>query len=183
MFSLNFALDKVEEYDWLTLGEDEEIEWRSHPSPVPHAIDIGVAIAISIASVFIAFNYGSFLTEQHPLLILLPVFTFFGGIGIALFEYALVKSTFFVITNKKFVRKDNIVAISTQKIPTEKIQNKDYSQKLWQKIFNIGDLTIYTAGTGTAETVLRNVPNPKKPYEYLEDGIQEDGIQEDETEV
>lgn len=174
MFSLNFALDKIEEYDWMTLGEDEEIEWRSHPSPIPHLKDIVVGIAISIVSVFIAINYGAFLTEQHELLVFLPVFTFFGGIGIALYEYAMVKSTFFVITNKKFVRKDNIIAISTQKIPTKKIQNKDYEQKLWQKAFNIGDLTIYTAGTGTAETVLRNVPDPKTPYEYLEDGSQDE---------
>lgn len=180
MLSIEFALENIEEYDWMTLGDDEKIEWRSHPSILPSLKDIGFGIAISLASLILGVRFSELLVQQDPLLLLVPVIGFFGGIAIALYQYALVKSTFFVITNKKFVRKDNIFAIETQKIPTSKIQNKDYSQTVIQKILNIGDLSIMTAGTGGVETTMVNVPNPKEPYEYLEDGMQdtdgEDGV-------
>jgi len=172
---LNFELDRVEEYEWISLEDDEEIEFRTHPSIIPKIPELIVALGISFGSIaaviyILTTGNGMEFFEDEPLLWLLPILMFFIGVGDAVWTYIQIKATFYVFTTDKFIRKTNVFRTTTRETPYNKVQHFDMNYRtIPERLLNIGVVSISTAGTGGTELVLRDVPNPKLATEVLAD--------------
>lgn len=167
MPDFNFGLENVEDYYWLTIDEDEEIQWVSHPTLLPEIPTIIMGILISIVSVIGGILFFSELQSIHERGFLLPIATFFVGVAAVIIPYARTKSTFYVITTDKFVRKDKIFGLKKQSKPLSKINDVNTDQGFIQQQLKFGTVYIATAGTDGFETELTNVPNPEVPDSLL----------------
>lgn len=171
MVDLKLTLDNVENYDWMNLEEDEEVKFRAHPSIIPHIPEFlfsGLAIIAAFAVPILIPQYFEFeltLLQQVGI----GAFLFIGATLGAVGTYLKVKSTFYVFTDDKIVRKRHIFRVQSQETPYEKVQNFEYNQSIPERIINIGTVSIWTAGSGGKEYQLDDVPNPKKANKILSD--------------
>lgn len=169
MVSLNLTLENVEDYEWMNLEDDEEIEWRGHPSIIPHIpsfivgfIVIGVAFAVPIL-------YGDLFPELWHKVAFTGVLFIASTLGMVA-TYLRVKSTFYIFTNDKVVRKRNIFRTQHRETPYNKIQDFEYEyESILTRILNIGVVSIWTAASDGKEYRFKDVPNPDNPNKILSD--------------
>lgn len=171
MVDLKLTLKNIEEYDWMNLEEDEEVLWKSHPSIIPKIPELIFAGIAVIAAFAVPIMLPEYLEFEMTLLqkVGLWAFLFIGAILGGVVTYLRVKSTFYVFTDDKVVRKRHIFRVKSQETPYEKVQNFEYNQSLLERIINIGEVSIWTAGSGGKEYQLDEIPNPKKPNKILSD--------------
>jgi len=130
-----------EEYDWLTLDDDEEILWEGK---------------ISQKSMIGTYVVGV------PLILLLGL-----GLLIIVPSYLIVKHTDYVITSKGVYKKTGILSRSVTEIEYEKIQNTAFSAGPVARYFGYGDVDISTAGGSGVEMKLRAVEDPQDVQKRL----------------
>lgn len=129
------------DYDWLTLGDDEEILWEGE---------------ISQKSMIGAYVIGV------PLILVLGL-----GLLIIVPSYLTIKHTDYVITNKGVYKKTGILSRSVTEIEYEKIQNTSFSAGPMGRYFGYGDVDISTAGGSGVEMKLRAVEDPQSVQKRL----------------
>ena len=170
MVDLNLTLEDIAQYDWMNLEEGEEIQLRAHPSIIPHLPQIGIGlIAILAGFVIPIFYWVDFLPQELKYKAGFTIALFIFGSLMIISIYLRVKSTFFVFTDDKLVRKRHIFRIDTRETPYSKVQDFEYKQSIAQRILNIGIVSIWTAGSSGKEFQMNDVPNPKKANKILSD--------------
>ncbi|WP_424016732.1 PH domain-containing protein [Halorientalis pallida] len=122
------------EFDWLTLDDDEQVQW----SGKPHVYSIVPALIVG-----------------------LPLSLFLIGIPIVVGAYLNRENTVYLLTNDALYRKSGILSRDVQKIEFEKVQNISYSQGALGNYFGYGTVDISTAGGTGVEMQFRAVPDPK----------------------
>ncbi len=145
----------MEDPNWLTLEEDEEIKWQGRPmmkSIIP-AVIIGIPFAVV-------------------------------GVGLLIIAaaYLSVKNTFYVVTTSGVYVKKGVLSRNVKKIGFGKIQNISFSQGVFGNMFDYGNVNISTAGSEGVEMRFRSIREPKKVQELINRSIS-DRDKEDEAEA
>lgn len=138
----------VENFDWISLDEDEEVIWSGEP----RIQSIAPAIAVGV-----------------------PLIPFFGlGLILIVASYLTIKNTDFVVTSQGLYKKTGIVSRSVQKIGFGKVQNISFSQGVFGNYFGYGNVDISTAGGSGVEMKFNAVNKPKEVQELINRQIKED---------
>ena len=66
-----------------------------------------------------------------------------------------------MITTEEVYRKEGLISQDILKIRHDRIQNTTCSQSALERLFSLGDITIYTAGSDDLEILLTNVSQPQ----------------------
>jgi len=137
-----------ENFDWLSLDEDEEILWSD--SPRMHSIIPALIIGVPM----------------------IPI-----GIGVVIIAaaYLSVKNTLFAVTSEGVYRKKGVLSRDVQKIGFGKIQNISFSQGIFGNHFGYGNVEISTAGGSGVEMRFRSVEDPQEVQELINQKIKKDG--------
>lgn len=125
---------------WLTLEDDEEIQWAS----TPHKYSIVPAFIIGI-----------------PLSIVLI------GIPLLVGSYLQYTNTNYVVTNRGLYSKRGILSKDVQQVGFDKVQNISYSQSALGSSFGYGSVDISTAGGSGVELKFRSIPDPAAVQELI----------------
>ncbi|WP_144923250.1 PH domain-containing protein [Halorubrum salsamenti] len=129
--------------EWLSLDDDEEIQWIGEPAPVSI---VGTAVwGVVLTVVLIGFL----------ILLMLP------------FSWLSLKNTDYVVTDKSLYVKKGVLGTNIESVALDKIQNTEYSQSFWGKQFGFGSIDISTAGSSGAEVSFRNVDNARSVRETI----------------
>ncbi|MGM0591140.1 MAG: PH domain-containing protein [Halobacteriota archaeon] len=129
--------------EWLSLDDDEEIQWLGEPVPVSI---VGTAVwGVILTVVLIGFL----------ILLFLPL-TWLG-----------IKNTDYVVTNKALYVKKGVMSTNIESVGLDKIQNTEYSQSFWGTQFDFGSIDISTAGSSGAEISFQNIKNAGRVRETI----------------
>lgn len=127
--------------DWLSLDEDEHVEWADHPARV---------------SMISGILWG---------IVLLPLF----GLGVLVIVSTVVsvKNTDYVVTNKALYVKQGIVSTTIESVGLDKIQNTEYRQPMLGKQFGYATIDISTAGSGGADLSFSAIEDARSVRETI----------------
>lgn len=92
-------------------------------------------------------------------LLLVPVVV---GIFMLLCIYIIIKTTYFVVTDKRVITKFGILSINQSEVRVADIRGVNLQRGLWQRVIGVGDITIGTAATDGAEIVMLGVGDPNQ---------------------
>jgi uncharacterized membrane protein YdbT with pleckstrin-like domain len=126
--------------DWLTLEDDESIQWAS----TPHRYSVVPAFIIGV-----------------PLSLVLV------GIPILVGSYLQYTNTNYVVTTQGIYSKRGILSRDVQQIGFDKVQNISYSQSALGSSFGYGSVDISTAGGSGVELTFRSIPDPASVQELV----------------
>jgi uncharacterized membrane protein YdbT with pleckstrin-like domain len=102
------------------------------------------------------------------------------GIGLALLTFAvivgitilagLVKrvATVYTITDRRLNIKRGIIARHVQETRIQRVQNVNYSQGVYERVMQIGDVDFDTAGTDDSNFVFAGVDQPEQVVEQVD---------------
>ena len=155
---------RLESADWLTLAEDERIEWTGRPSLFTVAPQLLLAVAVGVGGALIVAALGE-TTETVPAVVrLLPL----GGAG-ALVAVVLLRwyRVRYVITSSQVYIKQGFLSLDVDRIRIARIQNTQRSQSLVERLLGYGDVIAYTAGSDMLNIEFLAVPNPSQVDETL----------------
>jgi len=126
--------------EWLTLEDDESIQWSS----TPHKYSLVPAFIIGI-----------------PLSLVLV------GIPILVGSYLQYTNTNYVVTNRGLYSKRGILSRDVQQIGFDKVQNISYSQSALGSSFGYGSVHGSTAGGSAVGRKFRSIPDPASLQELI----------------
>ncbi|RRJ32675.1 PH domain-containing protein [Halocatena pleomorpha] len=124
----------ADEFEWLTLDEDEELLWGDTPHRLSLLLSIGVGLPLCLVIV---------------------------GIPLVISSYLHHTNTNYVITTTAVYKKRGIFSRSVKRVEFDKVQNTSYQQSMMGSYFGYGTVEIATAGTGGVEMRFRNVASPR----------------------
>jgi putative membrane protein len=122
------------------------------------------------------FNYLRFLIFPLALMFFIPlgVDVFYVLLAVWVFEILLVLGCWLVLATTAYIIKSDRIEISSgvlikqsQTIPYDKIINITCDQSVFQRLLNIGNVFIDTAGGKPFETALLGVENHKEIADFL----------------
>lgn len=96
--------------------------------------------------------------------LLIPVLI---GVIMLLYVYINIKTTCFVITNKRVIMKTGLLSISQSEVRVDDIRGVNLQRGLWQRIIGTGNITIGTAATGGAEIMMIGVGEPNRVVDAI----------------
>ncbi|WP_227357626.1 PH domain-containing protein [Haladaptatus salinisoli] len=153
------------EPSWLHLTPDEEILWAGHRSVYY------VLPAVTVGSLLILIGAG--VTGSGILgglgwiaLLLVPI-----GFAVAVPPFLRWRSEWYVLTTEEVYHKTGVFGQDVTQVRLDRIQNTTYSQSLVERVFNYGDVTIHTAGTGSVNLVFENIADPQRVNGLLTDQL------------
>lgn len=126
--------------EWLTLDEDEAVEWteKPHRSSLIPALVVGIPLSIVLVGLFI--------------------------IAAAYFQR---ENTQYVVTTDGLYKKTGVLSRDVQRIDFGKVQNTSYSQGFFGSQYGYGTVDISTAGGSGVEMQFRSVPEPRQVQERI----------------
>ena len=130
--------------EWLTLDEDETLEWTGRP----HRYSLVPALAIGI-----------------------PMSVILVGLFVILAAYLKYINTHYVITDAGLYKKTGVLSRDVRKIGFDKVQNTSYSQSVVGADLGYGNVDVSTAGSGGVEMQFRAVPDPADVQERINRGV------------
>lgn len=80
-------------------------------------------------------------------------------LGFVVEKYFVWTYTHFVLTDRRVISRSGIVSKRGTEIPLDRINNIDFSQRLWERIIGAGDLSIESAGRD-GQSHFENVRHP-----------------------
>lgn len=127
--------------DWLSLDEDEHVEWADHPARV---------------SMISGIIWG---------IVLLPLF----GLGALIIVGTVlnIKNTDYVVTNKALYVKTGILSTTIESVGLDKIQNTEYRQPMLGKQFGYATIEISTAGSGGTDLSFSAIEDARSVRETI----------------
>ncbi len=131
------------------LKTEEEVVLELHP----HWFTMVIPILITAVGVV----GGIMLSSINPLFIILAVIV----ILYFLFKVVQRNNNIWVVTNLRVIDEEGVITSKSKESPLDKINNINYRQTLWGKIFGYGDVEIQTAAEIGA-TTYRMVTSPKR---------------------
>lgn len=154
--------DKV---DWFerTIGEEEEIIIWSNPSAITLIPPVAlVVLSYILLPTFILIFQGTFGGYLKYSLLVIPVLSL-----AALWKMILLTNTYYIVTTHEVIKKTGVISTSVRNAMYSNINNVDFSRSHFERLvsilgpFDIGDITVFTAGTDTSEIFLENVKDPE----------------------
>jgi len=129
--------------EWLSLDQDEEIEWMGEP------------VMISLVGTAVTGVILSFVLIGLLVLVGLP------------FQYLSIKNTDFVVTNKALYVKKGVMSTNIESVGLDKIQNTEFNQSFWGKQLDFGSIDVSTAGSSGAEITFGNIEDARDVRERI----------------
>ena len=127
---------------------------------------------------FILFCVGAFLlftkfTMGHSIKLshYLPYQEYIAGfcLFIAFIKYLKLKMIEMVVTNKRVICKEGIIAVNTEELKNARIESVEIKQTLWQRLWGYAD--IYFTGTGGSYVLFSNIKEARDVKSMLEDSL------------
>ena len=143
---MNTQQNSLDNLDWLSLADDEEVIW----SDTPHQ---------------------RLLIRDMIPGILLAVFII--GIPLMIAAYLRHKNTHYVISTDALYLKTGILSRNVRRIDLAKVQDSSYRQSFFGTIFGYGSLDVSTAGGSGVELSFRGVSDPKELQSMVNDLIRD----------
>lgn len=154
-----------------------------HPTKLAYLKWYLLALIIIVIGIFIILNAFSLvnfissvtLKDYSIYTIFIP---FFGIIFIIIADMKRKVDTYY-ITNFRIVEKRGVLSINEDSINWEKISNYSLSQSAIDRLFNIGNIKLYSMGSGIedkeAEVMIKKAPNIHKIKALLDKLIERKG--------
>jgi membrane protein YdbS with pleckstrin-like domain len=130
--------------EWLSLDEDEHVEWLGKP------VLLSVVSTVAVGVVLIPFFGVGFLV-----LLAAP------------FSYLSIENTDYVVTNKSLYVKKGVLSTNIENVGLDKIQNTEYNQSFFGKQLGYGDIDISTAGSSGAEITFQAIEGARDVRERI----------------
>jgi uncharacterized membrane protein YdbT with pleckstrin-like domain len=149
------------------LQSGEEVIYQGHPSwrAILGYYLLGFAIAIGVGVIVV-------LVEGIGLAIVI-------GAAIAAITVisGLVKriATVYTITDRRLNIKRGIVARKVQETRLQRVQNVNFTQSVYERLMQIGDVDFDTAGTDDSGFVFAGVAQPEQVVEKVDRSTHHDG--------
>jgi membrane protein YdbS with pleckstrin-like domain len=127
-------------------------------------IGIGYVLAAAAAvglSILLAMFAGQYIPASIAVLITLPLLL------IPAVKHLRRNSIKYTLTDSKIEIDQGFIARKTRNIPLRNIQDVTVSSTIMQRLFNFGDLVIENASEIGGQTLLDNIPNPRRHAELL----------------
>lgn len=127
-------------------------------------IGIGYILAAVAAvglSILLAMFAGQYISAPIAVLITLPLLL------IPAFKHLRRNTIKYTLTDSKVEIDQGFIARKTRNIPLRNIQDVTVSTTILQRIFGFGDLVIENANEVGGQTLLDNIPNPRRHAELL----------------
>lgn len=127
-------------------------------------IGLGYILAAAAAvglSILLAMFAGQYISAPIAVLITLPLLL------IPAFKHLRRNTIKYTLTDSKIEIDQGFLARKTRNIPLRNIQDVTVSTSIPQRIFGFGDLVIENANEVGGQTLLDNIPNPRRHAELL----------------
>ena len=127
-------------------------------------IGIGYVTAAAAAaglSILLAMFAGQYISAPIAVLVTLPLLL------IPAFKHLRRNTIKYTLTDSKIEIDQGLIARKTRNIPLRNIQDVTVSTTIPQRIFGFGDLVIENANEVGGQTLLDNIPNPRRHAELL----------------
>jgi putative membrane protein len=127
-------------------------------------IGIGYILAAVAAvglSILLAMFAGQYISAPIAVLITLPLLL------IPAFKHLRRNTIKYTLTDSKIEIDQGLLARKTRNIPLRNIQDVTVSTTIPQRIFGFGDLVIENANEVGGQTLLDNIPDPRRHAELL----------------
>lgn len=161
--------ENPEDADWLHLGDDETVRWIGRPSRYTITMALGAALALAIVGVVLTAWLVSVVgaSDAPAWVSYLPLVLTAAGLFRAVRTYLDWVRLLYVITDEEIYVKHGLVSRDVTQVRLSRVQNTGYSQSTLERVLSYGDVEVFTAGTGTQDIVLENVPHPVRVTEIL----------------
>lgn len=161
--------ENVEDADWLHLTEGEEVRWIGRPSRYTIAIAIGLGVVLVLIGVALTVWLSSAAAASSipRWATYLPLILSLVGLGRAAATYLNWLRLLYVITDEEIYVKHGLISRDVTQVRLDRVQNTAFDQSVVERFLSYGDVEIYTAGTGTEDIELRDVPNPERVKKTL----------------
>jgi|AntRauTorcE11898_2_1112593.scaffolds.fasta_scaffold19268_2 uncharacterized membrane protein YdbT with pleckstrin-like domain len=157
--------DRLQSADWLTLAEDETVEWTGRPSLFTIGPQLFGAVIVGSLGAFGVAVLGSALPRPLPAVVhFLPLLAALSIFAVVLLRWYRVE---YVITSEAVYIKRGFLSRTVDQIRIGRIQNTTLSQSLRERLLGYGSVIAYTAGTDTMDIALQSVPNPARVNQTL----------------
>lgn len=148
------TLEDVEDAEWITLTEGEEIVDKMNPHPIEYVLPVLLAVAATVTWLVVA-SIVDFLPWWSA--------AFGAGTGLAIVVMAHLRriTTMYVFTTSEIYKRYGVLDEDSTQIRIDKIQNKSVNLSWFERHLGYGDITIYTSGSGTQDMQISNIPEPR----------------------
>ena len=114
-------------------------------------IQLAVGFGITVSSILVATHFSPF----GGILVLIVI-----GIPILIIVEAIRRAHDYYITNKRIIYDFTFFSRKVSSVVYRKITDVHFTQNLFQRIFQIGDIQINTAGGESIEVKVKGIKNP-----------------------
>ncbi len=135
------------------LQAGEEVLYQAHPSRLPLVPPLALAALVTGAGLWVWTVYENLVVTLLSGSVAV-VFLLWAG-----WRYLVIASYDYVLTNRRILRQQGILAKASNDAYLDKINNVEHRQSLWGRLLGFGDVLIDTASeTGT--TVFAGIADP-----------------------
>ena len=119
------------------------------------------AVAAVCLSILLAMFAGQYISAPIAVLVTLPLLL------IPAYKHLRRNTIKYTLTDSKIEIDQGFLARKTRNIPLRNIQDVTVATSIMQRLFNFGDLVIENANEVGGQTMLDNIPNPRRHAELL----------------
>jgi membrane protein YdbS with pleckstrin-like domain len=138
-------------------GEEVVVDLNPHWFYFAKQILAGVGVLLLL---FLAFSW-----DWKPFWYLVAL-AFVAFAGWVVVRYLGWRTTYFVVTNKRIISRQGVVARRGHEIPLDRISNINFTQRIWERMIGTGDLLVESAGE-SGQSTFSDITNP----EYVQQEI------------
>jgi len=150
---------RLQSADWLTLTDDEQIEWHGRPSLFTIAPQILLVLFVAVGGAVAVSTLRSAVGPLPGVVHLLPLLVGGGLLAVVFLRWYRVE---YVITTNEVYIKRGLLSLAVDQIRVARIQNTTLRQSLFERLLGYGDVIAYTAGSDTLNIEFASVPNPAR---------------------
>lgn len=143
-------------------GEAERIIFSVRPTFLFIGLGYVLAAAAAIGlTILLAMFAGQFISAPIAVLLTLPLLL------IPAYKHLRRNTIKYTMTDSKIEIDQGLIARKTRNIPLRNIQDVTVSATIMQRLFGFGDLVIENANEVGGQTLLDNIPHPRRHAELL----------------
>lgn len=90
------------------------------------------------------------------------------GLVILLMWWIRAKGTKITLTNQRVTLRKGILSKNINEVFHSDVRNVRVNQNLFQRMFNVGTISVSTAGQSDVEILVSGIPNPEKVKEIID---------------
>jgi len=167
----------LEERSWIELHTDEEVEWWCHPTILMYIPKLVLTTIIALASITAYFT--GFLS-QIPYIGVFYGLTLLASTIYGTFLLVHWRSTYYVVTNHRAIRKDGIISRRINPANFTRVSNIKSDVSAIERIVSIfvpkhkiGDMSIHTADDNLGDIQFTNVKDVEEARQAIQANINE----------